>query len=376
MSKQTLSITSDQPSITIKSHENVYIKGWDQKEVQVEGGSRHTTNVRQEGDTIFITSTDNCLVMVPTRSRLKVERVGGDAYIGNLESDLVIQKIGGDLYVAASGQIAVEQVGGQCQVQTVAGDLESHKIGGDFYGKSVEGGAIIERVGGDFMLQDSGCPVTCRAGGDIQVSIAPFPSGASNLSAGGDITLHLLQGSGATFNITSGSEDIHIDLGGHFEEIDERSYVAKVGDGVAVFNLHAGGDVLITDRPWDDDILEDVEAEIDERVQSFTDDFEAHFQDVTERVVNEAARRAEKRVQAAFSRIEQRMDFPGKLGGRKFTATFSSDFPFKKTKTASSSGSNEPVSNEERLMILKMVESKKISVEEAEKLLEALEAKG
>ncbi len=376
MSKQTVQISSDQPSITIKIQGDLSFKGWDQQEVRVEGGSRHTTSVHQEGDSILITSTDDCLVMAPTGSKLKIERVAGDAYIGNLESDLVIQKVGGDLSVAGGGQLAVEQVGGQCQVQAISGDLESHKIGGDFYGKGMHGGVIIEKVGGDFILKESSNPVTCRAAGDIHVSLTSLQAGTSNLSAGGDITVHLPEDSGVTLNINSGSEDIHIELGSQFEEVDERFYVATVGDGTAIFNLKAGGDVLVTDQPWTDENIVDVEAEIDEHVQSFTDNFEAHIRDVTDRVATEAARRAEKRVKAAFHRIEQRMDFPGKPDGPTFSATFNSDFPFKKTKTDPVAKSNDSVSNEERLMILKMVENKKISVEEAEKLLEALEGKG
>ena len=49
--------------------------------------------------------------------------------------------------------------------------------------------------------------------------------------------------------------------------------------------------------------------------------------------------------------------------------------PFSSAARAASTPPGEPVSDEERLTILKMLQNKKISIEEAEKLLTALDGK-
>ena len=378
MAQQIFSVSTEEPTISIKTHSNLTLIGWEQKEVNVKGGSRYTLNIRQDGDNITITSSEDCLVMAPFRSKVIIERVGGDAYISDLQNDLVCQKINGDLHLFKIGRIAVEQVGGDCEVLHVEGDVESRKIGGDFIGKIVSGHALIERVGGDFFLQNANCPVTCRAGGDIHISLSERPTGSSNLTAGGDVTIHMPEDSGVSLDIFSGGEDIRINLGSRIEDIEEHNYSATIGDGSAIFTLRAGGDVEVTSQPWVEDLLKDIQEEMGYHTQVFESTYEDRFEDVARQVASDAASRAEKKVQAALRRIEHRGYFPDHPSGHSYSATFNADFPFKKPEPPSPVKPMKPVapvSDEERLMILKMVEAKKISIDEAERLLEALEGK-
>jgi hypothetical protein len=372
MVKQVISMNSEQAAVTIRAHADLSVKGWEQREISIEGGSRHSFNIQQDGNAISITATEDCLIMLPADSRVIVERVGGDAHISNLAGDLVCQKIGGDLTMLQVGKIAVEQVGGNCQVFQAAGDLESHKVGSDFIGKDVQGATLIERVGGDFLLQGAGGTVNTRAGGDVRVSLAQAQPGSSNLTAGGDIQIHLPPDAGVALKASSGGETIRIDLAGQSEIIEEHFYEARTGDAQANLTLKAGGDVTITDRPWDETILEDIEEDFQEHLHfhSLEDDLNTRIQDITERTVKEASKRAEKRVQEALLRIERRSH-----NFDPHPVTFNTEVPLKPSRPAAPPEPSEPVSNEERMMILKMVESKKISVEEAEKLLEALEGK-
>jgi hypothetical protein len=377
MVKQEISLNPEPVVVTIRAHADLVVSGWEPRELSIEGGSRHSFSVRQDGNAISITASEDCLIMLPADSRVIVERVGGDAHISHLTGDLVCQKIGGDLTLLQVGRIAVEQVGGDCQVLQVAGDLESHKVGSDFIGKDVQGATLIEKVGGDFLLQGAGGAVNSRAGGDVRVSLSQLQGGSSNLAAGGDIQIHLPPEAGVALKVSSGGETIRIDLAGHSEIIEEHFYETQTGDAQVSLSLKAGGDVTITDRPWDETILDGLEEDIKEHFhfQSREEDWNQHIQDITQRTVNEATRRAEKRVQAALERIERRTQNFDPMAGRLHPMPFSTEFPFKPPRPAPPPQPSEPVSNDERMMILKMVESKKISVEEAEKLLEALEGK-
>jgi hypothetical protein len=377
MVKQQISLNPEPVVVTIRAHADLVIRGWESRELNLEGGSRHAFTVRQDGDAISVTATEDCLINLPVDSRVVVERVGGDAHISNLTGDLVCQKIGGNLVLQQVGKIAIEQVGGDCQVVQVTGDLESHKVGADFTGKGLQGATLIEKVGGDFMLQGAGGTVNSRAGGDVRISLAQLQPGSTNLSAGGDILVHVPEGASLALKISSGGETIHLNLGGQTETIEEHFYEFRTGDGLANLTLKAGGDVTVTDRPWDDTLLNDLDEDLLEdhfHFQTFEDDWNSRIQDITERTVNEATRRAEKRVQAALERIEHRSHGFDHMVNRPH-GVFNTEFPFKPARPAAPARPSEPVSNDERMMILKMVESKKISVEEAEKLLEALEGK-
>ena len=375
MTQQMLPLSTDEPVVTIRTHGNLSLQGWDQRQIMVQGGSRYNLNVRQEGDSVFIASPEDCLISIPARSKVIIERVGGDAYVRNLENDLICKRIGSDLHLSRTGYISIEQVGGDCEVLQVTGDIDARKIGGDFIGKNITGCTVIERVGGDLLLQNANAPITSRAGGDIHISLANKPSGETNLAPGGDLTLHMPEDSGAAFEIISGGATIDIELGAQVQRLEQQVYSGSVGDGSARFSLRAGGDVEITSRSWNEELLRNLESKIDDEQQTFESSFEDRFDNMAQQMASEVASRAERRVQAALRRLEHRGVFPGQsTGGGQFDP-FNKGFPFKKNEPPAPPKPSEPVSDEERMMILKMVEARKISVEEAEKLLEALEGK-
>jgi hypothetical protein len=83
------------------------------------------------------------------------------------------------------------------------------------------------------------------------------------------------------------------------------------------------------------------------------------------------AERAMRSAERAARRAEQKID-KGKRK-RSFTLSFGGGSASRSTRHSRPQPPREPVSDEERLMILRMVEARQISVEEAERLLSALE---
>ena len=60
---------------------------------------------------------------------------------------------------------------------------------------------------------------------------------------------------------------------------------------------------------------------------------------------------------------------------RSFTLSFGGGSGTRSSRAAAPAEPREPVTDDERLLILRMLETKQISVEEAEKLLSALEGR-
>ncbi len=54
MVKQVISLNTEQAVVTIRAHADLAVKGWDQREIIIEGGNRHSTNILQEGNAISI----------------------------------------------------------------------------------------------------------------------------------------------------------------------------------------------------------------------------------------------------------------------------------------------------------------------------------
>jgi hypothetical protein len=100
-------------------------------------------------------------------------------------------------------------------------------------------------------------------------------------------------------------------------------------------------------------------------------DIDAHVARATRRA-EEAARRAEHRIQSAMNRMENtHWGMGGRVGGDFMKGmNLHMGNPFTPPQPP-----RDLVTDDERLMVLKMVQDKKISVEEAEKLLRAMEGR-
>ena len=178
--------------------------------------------------------------------------------------------------------------------------------------------------------------------------------------------------------------------------------VITLGDGVSQVTLRAAGDISITSQSGDPETMgehfgdefgvmaEEFSAHIESQIEAHMADLEKHLSHIGgtkgDRVsarVQQAMDRArqsktQSHMQAAQSRAEAKAE-RGKRFGFKFDLgkSFAPPRPpMPPTPPRPPKPASEPVSDEERMMILRMVEQKKISIEEAEKLLAALEGKG
>jgi hypothetical protein len=376
MIKQMIS-TGDNPEINIKTRGDLVVQGWENREISIESCSRQSILLKKEEDRFVLSSTEDCMVWIPTTSKVLIDRVGGDAYIHNFLGSLLCQKIGGDLVMSQMGQVVIDQVGGDCQVLDAAGELELQKVGGDFLGRNIQGSVLIERVGGDFSLQNAAGLVSTRAGGDIQVSLTQTQPGNSNLVAGGDINIYLPEKSDLKLKVYSGCEEINFSYARQVITTESSSYETTLGEGTARMILRAGGSVDVTDQGWDGEILENLEETLENQFASVDEKISSKILEVTECANNEILNQVGKRVEEALRRVELKTQNLNRDRDRHhYNAKITyKDIPFSKVESNPPQETASSVSNQERMMILRMVETKKITVEEAEKLFQSLERK-
>ncbi len=210
----------------------------------------------------------------------------------------------------------------------------------------------IERVGGDLDAQGwDGADI--QAAGD-QVRIEKR-SGAVAISCGGDLKLSLPRAAHLSVGAIGGAVRLQ-DLDGNIE-------LGLVGGDAVLLNL--SGPVQLNGMVAGDTHMENV-SNISMRPGNAPAGFDVgdrvrrKVEQATQRA-QEKARRAEERVRRAEARARNR---PHVL------------FGWDPSVSRSAEPAGEPVSDEERMTILRMLQEKKITSEEADKLLAALEGNG
>jgi hypothetical protein len=187
-------------------------------------------------------------------------------------------------------------------------------------------------------------------------------------------------------DLSSGASDIRISVKDQKLSVEQEDYVFSMGTGARAVRARAGGDIVVSDEPFEVDRIEHEFEHMRVRWsgRSSRHDPQEHFQDLEHRIhrqTERATRRAEERVKAAMERVERHSRFReqafGKLGSLIGFAAQSRQ-PEPPVPPTPPSMPNEmerssQVTNDERMLVLKMLQEHKITVDEAENLLAALE---
>jgi hypothetical protein len=368
----TISVHREDPRLVLKAYGNLVIQGWDRQEVGAQT-SYQLFKMRQEGDEYTMTCQDNCILSVPAGSDLAIEKAAGNATIRDLTRELVIEKVGGNLNLLNVKSVTVEKVGGDFAYKNITGNLEIEKIGGNLSGEGDLNLLRVNKIGGDLTVRGIATELKAEVGGNITAEIKQLGEEGCELGAGGDISLFLPGVTGAEFTIDSGAEEIHLKLGDNKQYIEEGSYTYTLGEGGPHVRLRAGGNVAVHDEPFDEHLMDDFEDIVSANLER---SISAEVERATRRA-QVVAERAQRRVDAAMKRMESR-----RQGWHEAIPPIPPippiniphfEFRTRPPTPPVTSPRREPVTDEERMLVLKMVADKQISVDEAERLLKAME---
>lgn len=399
-----LNISQPDPVIHIKAYGGLKIEGVDETQVQCEIDAPQLATLIEENGHIYLTANSSCNVTVPIASSIdiekgmgsvsihniqgsvkiekalgnlvvdgvasvRVEKIGGNCAARNATGEIYLEKVGGNLIVSKVGSLYCEKVGGVCKAEAVAGDFRVDKVGGGFKAEQVAGLTSVSRVGGDFKAIGLSLSDDVHAGGDIRIARLNLKNDV-DLAAGGDVVLSLDESlPGARMNLNSGGYHIRIVHGGDDVSVDAKKYEYAFGDPQFNLDIAAGGKILIGEQ-----------LDIDEGLVGDLSGFFSYEESVLNELIKErvdsATRRAEAKIKAAEIRLEQIRDNVEKTRGIKISVDLDD---LKKVKSAAPvppvtrKAGKKGASDEERLMILKMLQDKRITVDEAETLFKALE---
>ena len=413
MQQQTLTVKPDQNIRVINVSGDLRVAGWERNEIMAKTDG-DVLNLNANADPITISCDEDLILYLPRGAALQVERLAGDASFQALHGLVTLGPVSGDLTMNDLGAVTLGEVYGDASLRSV-GALSAENISGDFVLRGGHGACAIDAVGGDASLRDVDGMVTIQnVGSDLYVRNV---HGAVNVTAGADVALYVDPKPGQTYDVTAGSdlivrlspepnvkihlkggspESIQVDFPGVEIPEDCSECMVVIGsetEGMAEMVLTAGDDLLVTSQadPWESaadfgkgmgDGVEwplppDFSERINRRVQAAMERAQAHIEDANRRAEN-AGQRASIKIEAAMRRAEAKAR-AAEVRARRGQSTMQANINIGRWKwDLSPNGpvqTSAPVSDDERLTILKMLQEKKITVEEAEKLLAALEGK-
>ena len=352
------------PTIEIKSVSgDLSLVGWEGDDILLKADEDELI-ITQDGDRVNVSCGDDLSIRVPKGASVFIAAIDGDASIRGLMGKIELKNVGGDLSMRDVNSVAIDTVHADFSLRGAKGSLSIRKADSDVSIRDVDGSVSIDSVSDDLALRDVRGSVTANVGEDVVLYLNPQPGAAYAVNAGDDILLVMPPKANAT--LTLNADEIDVDWDGIKNEEDATSRVLTLGDGSATIALSAGGDIRISNRSDAGDSAEDFG-----NFAGMGMDWSGFGERISRRV-EQATERAQRKIDAASRKVEQKTRDAEKRGRGKAVIEIG-----RWNWNLSSKGvpvSPKPqVSDEERLAILKMLQEKKISAEDAEKLLSALE---
>jgi len=423
--KEQFATESDSPRIVIEVDGNLRLKGEDVQEVVGISQAEDDLVIEQREDHIYVHCTSSLSLRVPRRSEIKAENISSNASFKSLEGELDIHRVDGNLELRSLGPVRIGEVKGNMLARRVAGDLWIDNIYGNTSVKNVQGALTVNgSIEGNLNLEEVDENIKVVASGILSARLDPLPGNTYELRAGGNMACWLPEDSSVEVNILKAGK---IFVGFEADDIPTQMVAPcsfSLGDGEASVSLEAGGSLNVSGAPgfhqpagfgvhvdfttpeipdhFGEEITHQIEAQMEmlERQIEFqmenlsstlassgispeaAERISRRAQEASERATRRAQekiQRAQEKVQRAQEKIERKVEAARRKAEMK--ARYARQTERRQDRKVSWRGSSVaepvsqgvPVSEEERLMILRMLEEKKITLEQAEELLSALE---
>ncbi len=398
------------PKIRIESAGgDLSVVGWDGNDLLMKG-DEDEIRFEQTGEAVSVFSSDDLSLRVPRGASLEFTMIGGDASIRGMLGGCEIKEVAGDLSMRDVGAVAIDtihgdlslsgakgnvyvksiltdasikEVEGDVVIDMLSDDLSLRGVKGNVHIKSlngdasihgVDGNVVLDSVSDDLALRGARGNIKVNVGEDVVVYLEPKADAEYSIDAGEDILLVLPKNANAT--LTMRGDEIFMDWQG-VENNDATERIVTLGDGSAKITMNAGGEVRVSNRS-------DAGDSADEWGNFAGLNFDwSGFGERISRQVEQATARAAKRADEAVRRAERHAARHARHADNTkrglVIGRWNWDFkngpkpPAPPRPPMPPEPPAEPVSEEERMAILKMLAEKKITAQQAEELLNALD---
>lgn len=432
----TLHLDKSQRLELVQADTDVAITAWDRPAIELTlDGDRDQCTVERTDDTLIIASQAALALHIPGTTAVRIRRVSGDLLLRDLAGEVIVDTAHGDVSLrGGSARVSIHQIHGGLAAKGCTGSLVATKVHGDIqlvdiagvqlgqvdgnvHARSVANDLVLESVSGDVNVRGILGLLRVQSGqgsltahdlgsgleadyiaGDLSLKTTPLPGHTYRANVEGAIRARFPPATNARFDLRSSSlVSAQLPL---LEKQEPTHVIGQAGEGQADVTLQAHSDlwVQIQDQAnaefdaWQamDSISTRIEAEIAQHLGKMSVDAStqreidkalrqaeqelAQAQRQLERETRRAqerAQRAQERAAKAARRAQERIARQSRSWGVTIdtgSGLFGPSPPRRRSPSKTSAASAE-----EQLAILKMLQENKISVEEAEQLLKALE---
>ena len=353
------------PSIRVgRSGKNLTIEGWSEPRVTVECDEEPKVELMEQG--ITVSAEEDLYLRVPYTAKVEVVWTGADLVVRDVKSTVVIRECMGDLLLRHCDGADLGTIHGSLKVRDIGGDLKARNVSGDAKLRHVLGAVEME-AGGDVRIEHPVSQAQIRAGGDVSAAVLPKPGSENSIAAHGDLRCYLPPGVSVVVDGKAGGDTfVRLPSAGKESQspMENGSLPVTLGKGEARLRLEAEGDLWI--GGWMDVDSWGEWRELGHDMGQMGMEFGM--------LAGEFGRWVERNMHDKFDqydkRLRRRME-ENKFGRDRRRSTWNETPPRPPT-PPSPPGAGES----ERFSILDMLQKGKISVDEAERLLTALEKSG
>lgn len=399
---------------------NLQIKGWDHSDILLKTSSATDSPSKTHEGILHIDSTGNCLLRTPYDTIIRIGMVKGNTRIKMIDGTVHIDRIQGNLALRNVGSTQATVVQGNLLARQIIGDLHIDQVIGNAVVRDVEGECTVDQIHGNIELRDAEDDINVNASGNARVRLCMMIGSEYKIKAGGNIICKIPEDASLQAELTSGEDYIALRLPDEKNVINSSRYSFSLGSGAANLMLVAGGKLTVATQEADWEEMDDIEAELDDAFAGISNDFSRQinaqigaqiesqleildsqldelaeslasegFSEVeAERIVQRARedsqqasiraqekmRRAQEKLDRKIVAAQRKAELKARAAERRQRSQPSESWGYSSNMSATAKTPKAPVSDEERLMILRMLEQKKISLEEAEELLAAIES--
>ena len=297
-------------------------------------------------------------------------------FMENLKT-FIIGRIPGNLEVNSIINAQIEKVAGNCKIGKTLGSLQITKIGGNCYLNHCEGKLKFEKIGGNFQGFGENIQIECKVGGNIQLQIKDFSASDNQINAGGNVRLLITNGTNLSLS-GAGKGGFYLKLGDELLRGKIGKFNKSIGTGQKSVAVSAGGSLKISDQEEMPVTINQSSKNIEKEWNDLEKRGDSQFK-ISNKFGIPDLEGIDKKIDEFVSTIEHKVNKIVENSGysdfENDTAMDKSDIEFGDitNRQPAVQKVSQPVTEEEKMIVLKMLQDKKITAEEADRLLQALE---
>ena len=426
MSRQLVD-TGPAPEILIERiMGDLQVRGWESPQVAINADPDELDLQEQDGG-LRLSCQGDCDLYTPRGAVLTIGSIHGDASFKLLGDQLTIDQVHGDLDLRSVNAVQINIIHGDLAAKNISHDLIIEQVMGDADIRHTQGQSQLSDVDGNLDLLGAQGEIKANTKGNARLRLDHLIGSSYQIQAEGNIYCYLPVDANLKISLSSDGEVIKVRLPEESKTYKQATYELVLGDGSASLILSAEGSIyLFVERsswPTGEDeatgsvgisedfgqqIAQQVEAQVHSQMEEMTRNLNQQMSllserlvqvglgaEETDRIVEQATRnserereRAEEKIRRTQEKLERKLEAQRQRHERraqeldrrtrrstswKFEWPGPPPPPARPKPPTPAASSGQAVTEEERLLILRMLEQKKISLEEADRLLSALE---